>query len=66
MGELINDINIAEKAFNNLGGRPISAPWRFDSEGNLITEKPTRHDCRINYYKNSNVERFSVVYVIEI
>lgn len=39
MGELINQINVAEKAVTNLGGRPIRAPWRCVSEGNLMLEK---------------------------
>ena len=47
-----SDIMIIKRKSNNPNGRPIRAPWRFDSDGNLIIENPTKHDYNINYYKH--------------
>jgi len=47
-----SDIQTIKRKSNNPNGRPIRVPWRFDSDGNLIIENPTKHDYNINYYKH--------------
>ena len=41
-----------ENKVRDTGGRPITAPWRFDAEGNLVIQAPTWSDYfRHNYAK---------------
>jgi len=41
-----------ENTIKHPGGRPISVPWRFDENHNIIIMNPTKRDYNINYYKN--------------
>jgi len=42
----------ADNTIKHPGGRPISVPWRFDENHNIIIMNPTKRDYNINYYKN--------------
>ena len=45
------DINTHEIIKRHAGGRPICALWRFDEEGKLIIQNPTRRDYNLGNYK---------------
>jgi len=47
-----NSERVADNTIKHPGGRPISVPWRFDENHNIIIMNPTKRDYNINYYKN--------------
>jgi len=54
MAETINTQAI-NKSIHTVIGRPISASWRFDDDGNLKIKNPTRRDYNMQYYQDMNV-----------
>jgi len=60
---MVNDeVQSTKRTSNNPKGRPISVPWRFDSDGNLIVENPTFSDYyKYNYYNKYSCKTLCVL-----
>ena len=57
-----SDIMIIKRKSNNPNGRPIRAPWRYDSDGNLIIKNPTF--CE--YYKHNYINKYGCETICEL
>ena len=52
MAEVINMNQIIKRPSHNPNGRPISVPWRFNEDGELIIKNPTWSDYKAYNYKH--------------